>query len=189
MSGFFQTYWIFMCVAAVGIFATVSAWKKTVVGKYQWDSLMLKLPLFGKLLQKGILARFARLLSDLLDSGVPVVQSLQIIANAIGNEAYRQKLLVACEDIEQGIPLAEALNDPSLFPVVLINMLEIGEQTAHVDVVSEKVAKLYDDEVDAMVQGLTKAFEPILLIIIGLVVGGMVAAVMLPIMDMSNVAA
>lgn len=188
MSKFFQAYWIFMLVAAVGISLTVSAWKKTVVGKYQWDNLMLKLPLFGKLLQKGILARFARLLSDLLDSGVPVVQSLQIIANAIGNEVYRQKLLVASQDIEQGIPMAEALNDPALFPVVLINMLEIGEQTAHVDVVSEKVAALYDDEVDAMVQGLTKAFEPILLIIIGLVVGGMVAAVMLPIMDMSNVA-
>lgn len=188
MSEFFQAYWIFMLIAAGGIIATISAWKKTVVGKYQWDGLMIKLPLFGKLLQKGILARFARLLSDLLDSGVPVVQSLQIIANAIGNEVYRQKLLVASEDIEQGIPLAEALNDPSLFPVVLINMLEIGEQTAHVDVVSEKVAALYDDEVDAMVQGLTKAFEPILLIIIGLVVGGMVAAVMLPIMDMSNVA-
>ena len=188
VSNFLQTYWFFMAIVTVGIVLTVSAWKKTVVGKYQWDHLMMKMPLFGKLIQKSILARIARLLSDLLDSGVQVVQSLNIIAGAVGNEVYRQKLIVAAQDIEQGIPLAEALNDPSLFPVVLINMIEIGEQTAHLDLVCEKIATLYDDEVDAMVQGLTKAFEPILLIIIGLVVGGMVAAVMLPIMDMSNVA-
>ena len=130
---------------------------------------------------------FARLLSDLLESGVPVVQSLKIISNAIGNEVYRQKMLVAAEDVEQGIPLAEALNDPFLFPVVLINMMEIGEQTAHLDLVTEKIANLYDDEVDSMVKGLTKAFEPILIIVIGVVVGGMVAAIMLPIMDLSNI--
>jgi type IV pilus assembly protein PilC len=118
---------------------------------------------------------------------VPVVLSLKIIANAISNEVYRQKLLVAAQDVEQGIPLAETLNDPFLFPVVLINMMEIGEQTAHLDLVTEKIAALYDDEVDAMVKGLTKAFEPILIIAIGIVVGGMVAAIMLPIMDLSNI--
>ncbi|MCX6734153.1 MAG: type II secretion system F family protein [Candidatus Peregrinibacteria bacterium] len=188
MSGFFQSYWIFIAVAVGGAIATISAWRKTVIGRYQWDGMLLKIPMFGPLIRKSLLARFARLLSDLLDSGVQVVQSLHIIADAIGNEVYRQRLILASQDVEQGIPLAESLNDPELFPVVLINMIEIGEQTAHLDVVAEKVAALYDDEVDAMVQGLTKAFEPILLIMIGLVVGGMVAAIMLPIMDMSNVA-
>ncbi len=187
VSGFFQTYWMVVMVGAAILFFAIGAWKKTVIGKYQWDLLMLRLPLFGKLMIKGLLARFARLLSDLLESGVPVVQSLQIIANAIGNEGYRQKLLVAAQDVEQGIPLAEALNDPFLFPVVLINMIEIGEQTAHLDVVTEKIANLYDDEVDSMVKGLTKTFEPVLIIVIGIVVGGMVAAIMLPIMDLSNI--
>lgn len=187
VSAFFQAYWIFMLGSGLGIFLGVSAWKKTVVGKYQWDMFMLHLPMFGKLIMKSLLARFSRLLSDLLGSGVPVVQSLKIIANAISNEVYRQKLLVAAQDVEQGIPLAETLNDPFLFPVVLINMMEIGEQTAHLDLVTEKIAALYDDEVDAMVKGLTKAFEPILIIAIGIVVGGMVAAIMLPIMDLSNI--
>ncbi len=187
VSGFFQTYWIIMLGSALGLFLVVNAWKKTVIGKYQWDMFILRLPGFGKLMMKSLLARFARLLSDLLESGVPVVQSLKIISNAIGNEVYRQKMLVAAEDVEQGIPLAEALNDPFLFPVVLINMMEIGEQTAHLDLVTEKIANLYDDEVDSMVKGLTKAFEPILIIVIGVVVGGMVAAIMLPIMDLSNI--
>ncbi len=188
MSEFFQSYWVFIGVATVGVIMSVGAWRKTVMGRYQWDGMLLKIPMFGPLIRKSILARFARLLSDLLESGVQVVQSLHIIADAIGNDVYRQRLILASQDVEQGIPLAESLNDPSLFPVVLINMIEIGEQTAHLDVVTEKVAALYDDEVDAMIQGLTKAFEPILLIMIGLVVGGMVAAIMLPIMDMSNVA-
>lgn len=185
-SGFFQSYWMFILVVVSGLVAVVIAWKKTVVGQYQWDGLMLNIPLIGPLLRKSLLARFARLLSDLLDSGVQVVQSLNIIADAIGNEVFRQRLILAGQDVEQGIPLAESLNDPSLFPVVLINMLEIGEQTAHLDVVTSKIADLYDDEVDAMVKGLTKAFEPILLIVIGTVVGGMVAAIMVPIMDMSS---
>jgi len=188
MSGFFQNYWIFIAVVVGGAIAMIGAWRKTVIGRYQWDGMLLKIPMFGPLIRKSLLARFARLLSDLLDSGVQVVQSLHIIADAIGNEVYRQRLILASQDVEQGIPLAESLNDPELFPVVLINMIEIGEQTAHLDVVAEKVAALYDDEVDAMIQGLTKAFEPILLIMIGLVVGGMVAAIMLPIMDMSNIA-
>ncbi len=187
MSGFFQSYWIIMVAVAFGGFFALIAWKKTVLGKYQWDMFILHLPMFGTLMRKSLLSRFSRLLSDLLESGVPVVQSLKIIANAIGNEAFRQKLLVAAQDVEQGIPLAEALNDDFLFPVILINMIEIGEQTAHLDLVTKKVADLYDDEVDSMIQGLTKAFEPILIIVIGLVVGGMVSAIMLPIMDLSNV--
>ncbi len=186
-SDFFQAYWMIILAGVTTFVVALNIWRKTVVGRYQWDSLMLRIPGFGKLIIKSTLARFARLLSDLLSSGVPVVQALRIIANAIGDEVYRQKLLLAAQDVEQGIPLAEALNDPFLFPVVLINMLEIGEQTAHLDLVTEKIASLYDDEVDAMVKGLTKAFEPILIIVIGVVVGGMVAAIMLPIMDLSNI--
>lgn len=187
VSAFFQSYWMLMIGSTFGLVVLINMWKKTVVGKYQWDLLILRMPLFGPLIMKSTLARFARLLSDLLESGVPVVQSLKIISSAIGNEVYRQKMLVAAQDVEQGIPLAESLNDPFLFPVVLINMMEIGEQTAHLDLVTEKIANLYDDEVEAMVKGLTKAFEPILIIVIGVVVGGMVAAIMLPIMDLSNI--
>lgn len=186
-SEFMQSYWMILVVGIAIIVAGIIAWRKTVTGRYQWDQLILKIPLVGALLKKGILADFARLLSDMLGSGVPVVQSLKIIANAIGNEVYRQRILLAAQDVEQGIPLAETINDAQLFPVILINMVEIGEQTAHLDTVTEKIAALYDEEVDAAVKGLTKAFEPILLIFIGVVVGSMVAAIMLPIMDMSNI--
>jgi type IV pilus assembly protein PilC len=185
-SDFFVTYWPVVVMAVVGGFLALNAWKKTPMGRYEWDGFLLKIPFIGMLFKKSILAEFMRQFSDLLGSGIQVTQALRIAAGSLSNDVYRKRLELAATDIEQGIPLAETLNDPKLFPGMIVNMLQVGEQTAHLDVVSEKVADYFDTEVDAMVQGLTKAFEPFMLVVIGLVVGGMVAAVMLPIMDLSN---
>ncbi|MEK7544862.1 MAG: type II secretion system F family protein [Patescibacteria group bacterium] len=186
-SNFFQSYWILMIGGLVGTVLLVNLWIKTPMGRYEWDSMKLRVPLIGKLLQKSILAQFMRQFSDLLGSGIQVTQALRITAGAVKSAVYQKRLELAAQDVEQGIPLAETLNDPRLFPDMVLNMIQVGEQTAHLETVCEKVAQFYDDEVDALVKGLTKAFEPIMLIVIGIVVGGMVAAVMLPIMDLSNV--
>lgn len=186
VSTFLQTYWMLALLGVAGLALAINVWKKTPMGRYEWDSFKLKIPLIGKLLKKSLLAQFMRQFSDLLGSGIQITQALRIVAGALSNQVYRKRLELAAQDIEQGIPLAETLNDPRLFPGMVVNMLAVGEQTAHLETVSEKVATYFDDEVDSMVKGLTKAFEPIMLILIGVVVGGMVAAIMLPIMDLSN---
>lgn len=160
--------------------------KKTDVGRYMIDELKLKIPIFGPLLQKAYLSRFARSLSNLLDSNVSIVKTLEITANSMGNEVYRRRLLLAMEDIKQGIPLAENLSSTELFPPMLVNMIDVGEKTAQLDQITAKVAAFYESEVDTAVAGISKIIEPVILIIIGFTVGGVVASIMLPIMQLSD---
>ena len=164
----------------------VIVFKRTDSGKYFFDALKLKIPIFGNLFKKAFLSRFARSLSNLLDSNVTIVESLEITANSIGNEVYKKRLLMSMEDIKQGIPLAENLTASPLFPPMLINMIDVGEKTAQLDQISAKVASFYEDEVDTAVAGISKIIEPVILIIIGSTVAVVVAAIMLPIMQLSN---
>jgi type IV pilus assembly protein PilC len=162
--------------------------KRTEAGKYALDLFKLKVPLLGKLFQKAYLSRFSRSLSNLLGSGLSIVSTLEIVANSVGNEVYRKKLLIATEDLKQGIPMAEALAESEFFPPMLLSMIDIGEKTAQLDTILAKVATFYEDEVSTSVNGLSKILEPIILVVIGLSVGVVVAAVMIPIMQMSNLA-
>lgn len=171
-------------VLAAGIFFYF--FRKTYSGRVVIDSMKLKLPIFGALLQKAYLARFARSLSNLLDSDVSIVRTLTITASTVGNETYRKRLLMAVEDIKQGIPLAENLTESSLFPPMLVNMIDVGEKTAQLDEITAKVAKFYEDEVDTAVAGFSKIIEPVILAFVGLGVGTVVAAVMIPVMKLSN---
>ena len=186
ISDFMVNQWpvIFVALAALIIFFVV--FKKTDIGKYYLDKAKLVFPIFGNLYKEAYLARFARSLSNLLDSNVSIVKTLEITANSIGNEVYRKRLLLSVEDIKQGIPLAENLSDSDLFPPMLVNMIDVGEKTAQLDEILAKVAVFYEDEVDTAVAGISKIIEPVILIVIGLTVGVVVAAVMLPIMKLSS---
>jgi len=173
----------------LGVFALVILFmflKKTSEGRYLFDKFKLKIPIFGILLQKSYLSKFARSLSNLLDSNVSIVKTLEITANSIGNEVYKRRLLLSIEDIKQGIPLAENLSDSDLFPPMLVNMIDVGEQTAQLDEITAKVAGFYEEEVDTAVAGVSKIIEPVILIFVGLTVGTVVAAIMLPIMELAN---
>jgi len=117
---------------------------------------------------------------------VSIVRTLEITANSIGNEVYKRRLLLAVEDIKQGIPLAENLTESELFPPMLVNMIDVGEKTAQLDEITAKVAKFYEDEVDTAVASISKIIEPIILVIIGVTVGVVVASIMLPIMKLAN---
>lgn len=162
--------------------------RKTAIGRYSIDKFKIKVPIFGSLFQKAYLSRFARSLSNLLDSNISIVKTLEIAANSMGNEVYKRRLLLAAEDIKQGIPLAENLTDSPLFPPMLVNMIDVGEKTAQLDTITGKVAKFYEDEVDTAVAGISKIIEPVILVVIGLVVGAIVAAIMLPIMQLTDLA-
>lgn len=169
----------------IGAYSLVS---KTDFGKYAIDKIKISLPIFGKLFRQAYLARFARSLSNLLDSNISIVKTLEITANSIGNEVFRKRLLLATEDIKQGIPLAENLSDNDLFPPMLISMIDVGEKTAQLDEIMAKVADFYENELDTAVAGISKIIEPVILIFIGVTVGTVVAAIMLPIMKLSNIA-
>lgn len=170
----------------LGVVLFLMMFKKTDAGKLAFDKFKLGVPIFGVLFQKAYLSRFARSLSNLLDSNVTIVKTLEITANSIGNEVYRRRLLLSIEDIKQGIPLAENLSGSPLFPPMLINMIDVGEKTAQLDEITAKVAVFYEDEVDTAVAGISKIIEPVILVFIGATVGTVVAAVMLPIMQLTN---
>lgn len=125
-----------------------SIWKKTVSGKYQWDAILLKLPIFGPLLRKVILSRFARVFSNLIASGVSIIEAIRIVSSAVGNEVYHQRLLLLRNDVKNGMKMAESLEDDTLFPDLLISMIRVGEETAQIGETIIKVADFYDEEVD-----------------------------------------
>lgn len=186
MSDFCVNFWPLIAVGVFGLISGISFWKKTQSGKAMWDYFMLKVPIFGTIIQKSLLSKFARSFSNLLSSGVPIIRSLEIVANAIGNEVYKKQIFLTAEDMRSGIPMAESLADNKLFPPMLVNMIEIGEQTAQIENVTLKVAEFYDEEVDNVVKGLTKIMEPLIILIIGVTVGGLVSAIMLPIIQLTN---
>lgn len=188
LSDFMVNQKFVIVVGALAIAGGVYAFNKTDVGRYFFDNVKIRLPIFGTLFKKSLLSRFARSISNLMDSSITIINSLEITANSIGNEVYKKRILLAVEDIKQGIPLAENLMESDLFPPMLVNMIDVGEKTAQLDTITAKVADFYEDEVDTAVAGISKIIEPVILIVIGLSVGAVVAAIMLPIMQLSNVA-
>lgn len=188
LSDFMVNQKFVIVVGVIAIYGAVYAFNKTDVGRYFFDGVKIKLPIFGPLFKKSLLSRFARSISNLMDSSITIINSLQITANSIGNEVYKKRILLAVEDIKQGIPLAENLMESDLFPPMLVNMIDVGEKTAQLDTITAKVADFYESEVDTAVAGISKIIEPVILVVIGLSVGAVVAAIMLPIMQLSNVA-
>lgn len=189
VSGFVSTWWM-----AIGLFFIIGIgfvwfWGKTPPGKYLLHRLQLFLPVFGDLFKKVALARFHRIFAGLMKSGIGVVQAIEIAGNAVGNEVYRRRFLLASEDVGSGITFAETLaGDDSLFPGMVVSMLAIGEQSAEIDTVANKVADFYEEEVDSITKNLTKIMEPIVLGVMGLAVGGLIAAIIQPIIELTDLA-
>jgi type IV pilus assembly protein PilC len=188
VSDFCVKYWPLVLVGTVGFVYLVGAWKKTISGRYIWDSMLLKLPILGPIFQKGALSKFARSFSNMMGSGVPIIKSIEIVAHAVGNEVYKRRLMLTAEDMRRGIPMAENMAESKLFPKILVNMIEVGEQTAQLETVVLKIAEFYDEEIEEVVKSLTKIMEPLILVVIGVSVGGLVAAIMLPIIQLTQVA-
>lgn len=187
-STLFIPNWLLVILFIAGIVIFIQSWKKTVSGKYTWDSLMLKAPVFGILNRKVALASFSRQLALLSSSGVAIIRSLEITANAVGNEVYKRRLLEVKDDVEKGVPIHKIIENDPLFPNLVVSMIAIGEQTAQLGSVSEKIAAFYDDEISAFVKNLSTIMEPMIIVVVGLMVAGLVAAVMLPIMNISDIA-
>lgn len=187
MSDFMQARWPLVFGGIVGVVLAVIGARRTEQGKYATDWILIKIPIFGELLKKSILARFSRSLSNLLSSGIPIIQGLKINAKGLGNAVYQKRVEMACEDISRGIPLGESLRDSPEFPNMMVQMISVGEQTAQLDNIATKVAEYYEDEVDTVVNSLSKVLEPLILVVIGVTVGGIIGAIMMPIIQMTQI--
>jgi type IV pilus assembly protein PilC len=187
LSDFLRKYFFFIVLAIIGLILAVRYYYKTEVGRLQIDSLMIKLPVFGTLLKKQAIARFSRTLSTLLSSGVNILDALEITAGTTGNKLVENAVLRSRTSIAQGESIAEPLSkEKALFPPMVVQMITIGEQTGGLDEMLSKVADFYDDEVDQAVANLMNALEPIVIVFLGGVIGGMVMAMYLPIFKMAQ---
>ena len=148
---------------------------------------MLKLPIVGSILNKAAIARFARTLSTMFSAGVPLVEALQSVAGATGNIVYEQAVLTIRDEVSTGQRLARAMDDSDMFPNMVVQMIAIGEESGALDQMSAKVADFYEDEVDAAVDSMSSLLEPLIMAILGVLVGGLVVAMYLPIFKMGAV--
>lgn len=188
VSNFFVDYWFGALIAIGSVTFAAVVYRRTKQGRYFFDWLSVHMPLFGPIVKKGLLARFSRILSNLLKSGVPITHSLEICATSIGNGVYSARIDMIGEDIARGIPLGESVRDTPEFPPMVVQMVSVGEQTAQLDTMAAKIAEVYEDEVETSVSGLTKILEPLLIVTLGIIVGTVVIAIMLPIFQLSSIA-
>jgi type IV pilus assembly protein PilC len=174
-------YWyIVLAVWAAAMFG-FRAWYRTEAGRLAVDRFFLRAPIFGPLVRKISIARFTRTLSALLGGGVPIIDALRITAKTAGNRVVENSVMAARERVMAGHTLGERLKDSGVFPPMVVQMVIVGEQTGALDNMLAKVADYYEDEVDVAVSGLTALLEPLLIVFLGVVIGGIVIAIYLPI--------
>jgi len=172
--------------ALAGVVMVLMAYKKTKSGAYQIDKLILKLPVFGVLVQKGAVARFARTLGTLIKSGVPIMDAMETVGKTAGNVVVERAVQMARESIKEGKTLSEPLKKSFVFPPMVVQMVSVGEETGALDNMLAKIADFYEEEVDTAVEGLTSIIEPILIIFLGVTVGFMVIAMFMPMFSMGD---
>jgi len=160
---------------------------KTATGRRIWDTYRIKLPIFGVIAHKICLARFTRTLASLIRSGVPILEVLQIVSQTVGNVVMEKAIKTAAVDIERGEGIAMALSKHPIFPTMIIRMVTAGEQTGKIDNMLERISDFLDDEIETTLSGLTALIEPILIVFLGVVVGGMVICMFLPIFKMPEI--
>ncbi|MEW6720321.1 MAG: type II secretion system F family protein [Thermodesulfobacteriota bacterium] len=156
-------------------------------GRRNWDRLLLRTPVVGSLLQRIAVARFSRTLGTMVSSGVPILESMDIVAKTAGNKIIEEAIVKARGSISEGKTIAEPLAESSVFPVMVTQMVSVGEATGALDVMLGKIADFYDEEVDSAVEALTSLLEPMLMIFLGVVIGGLVLAMYLPVFKLASV--
>ncbi len=173
-------WWLFIVLLGGGYYA-LRNYIKSTQGRRQWDRFKLNLPIFGKLLRKVYMARFARSMATLLSSGVPVLNAMATTRGAIGNEIIAEQLDAAASEVRGGKPLSTALHNEPDFLKIVPQMIKIGEDSGSIDSTLDKLAGYYEDEIDEAVKNLSTAIEPLLMVVLGVVVGAILIAVLLPI--------
>ncbi len=181
MSRFVQGNFLLLVGCVIAFFVAFKMFYKWERGKILVDRWVLFLPVFGPLLRKVAVARFSRTMSTMISSGVPILSALDIVAKTSGNKTVERGVMEAAKSIAEGQNLADPLDATGVFPPMVIHMISIGESTGALDSMLEKIADFYDDEVDVAVESLTALIEPLMIVFLGVVVGGLVVSMYLPI--------
>lgn len=187
VSNFLVRYGIFLLVLAFGAGFFLKRYYGTPNGAFVIDTILLKIPVLGPLLLKTAVSRFSQTLSTLLSSGVSIIQALTITAKTSGNMVVEKGLMVAVEKITSGQTIAEPLGETGIFPPMVVHMIAVGEKTGDISSMLEKISGFYEEEVDAAVEGLTSVMEPIMIVVMGAIIGTILIAMYLPMFDMANV--
>ncbi len=186
VSGFFAKFWIFMVGIVIGLVVIFQAWAKTAAGAVRFDKFLFRLPIIGKLRKYIILTEFSRTMGLLVGAGISIIDGLKITADAVGSPIYRAGLVDAAKQVEKGLPLAVPLAQNPDFPPILSQMISVGEETGKVDEVLTKVSRYFESESEQGVATLTAAIEPLIMIVLGIGVGILVIAVVMPIYNLTG---
>ena len=186
ISDFIINFWYIIAIVAFALIYAISAYLKTKKGKRQLHSILLKLPVIKEIVMKVAVAHFARTFAALTEAGVAVLESLSVTSRAVGNVIYEEALVQAEIDVKNGKTLSSVIGANELFPPIVSQMLAVGEETGQTDKVIVKVADFYEEEVDSSVSSISSIIEPIMIVIMGSMVGLIAASVMLPIAQLST---
>jgi type IV pilus assembly protein PilC len=187
ISNFITSFWWMIMGGSVAGFVAFRKWKQTEAGTYAWDSFKLKMPIFGKLIHKTALARFSHTMSALTRTGVPILQAMEIVADTAGNAVVAEAVMQSRASVSEGESIAKPMAGSKVFPPMVVQMVAVGEETGALDTMLEKVGNFYEAEVEAMVEGLTSLIEPLLIVMIGGVVGGMLIALYMPMFNLVSI--
>ncbi len=185
MSRFIKGNFIFILIGLAIAIVALKQYRNSKQGRKATDALLLKVPIFGELLRKTAVARFTRTLGTMIQSGVPILDSLEIVAKTSGNVILEEIIYEVRGSIAEGQTIAEPLSETDIFPGMVVQMIAVGEATGALDTMLGKIADFYDDEVDAAVEALTSMLEPLLMLFLGGSIGGLVIAMYLPIFQMA----
>jgi type IV pilus assembly protein PilC len=187
VSDFVRGEWYFLLLGIGSLFFGIRTFLRSKHGKQFADRWKLKLPVFGPLVHKICMSRFARTFAQLIRSGVPILEVLDIVGGSAGNHVIEESIKSVSEDVEKGDNLSVAMSKKSIFPPMLLRMVSAGEATGKIDNMLEKMADFWDEEIEAMLDALTSLIEPLLIVFLGVIVGGIVIAMFLPIFKLNEV--
>ena len=183
-SDFLVAKWYIVLIAVIVIIVAIKIFSKTEYGQEFNGNMALKLPIFGNLNVKTAAATFSRTFATLLASGISMIDAIEQTANVMKNKVIRDKLKECKVQVSRGVPLSKPIKDMDIFPIMMPQMMHIGEETGNIEDMMEKVADFYEDEVDLATDALTSAMEPLIIVVMAVVVGGMVVAIYSPILNM-----
>jgi type IV pilus assembly protein PilC len=189
LSSFLRSFWWVILGVIVGLAFTIRRYYATERGHMQIDRLLLRVPVLGDVIRKGAVARFTRTLGTLISSGVPILTGLEITARTAGNRVVQEAIMAARASIREGETISAPLRQSNVFPPMVVQMISVGEETGALDDMLTRIADFYDSEVDTAVDALTSLIEPVMIVFMGAVVGGMVIAMYLPMFKLINVVA
>jgi type IV pilus assembly protein PilC len=188
MSEFFVSYWwLIFSVVGGGAYFFIQSWRRSEKMQKTMDRLLLKIPVFGDLINKSVIARWTRTLSTMFAAGVPLVEALDSVGGASGNAVYVEATQQIQKDVSTGSALTTSMQSTGVFPTMVLQMSAIGEESGSLDHMLGKAAEFYEDEVDEMVKGLSALMEPFIIVILGVLIGGIVISMYLPIFKIGSV--